>query len=92
MGFSKVDLQNRKGGRNKQKCVVFRSAVAAAALSASISSEEIVNRNKMFLNEAQAIWTVNKTMGIGYDGDDEEVISKIADRLAEDKERAQTQI
>lgn len=90
LGFSKVDLHNRKGGRNKQKCVVFRSAVAAAALSASISSEGIVNRNKMFLSEAQAIWSVNKTMGIGYDGDEEEVISKIADSLAQDKDRTPT--
>lgn len=83
LGFSKVSSQKHMGGRSKQKCVVFRSAVAAAALSASISSDGIANRNRILLNEAQANWAVNKSMGIGYEGDEAEVISKIAEMEAE---------
>ncbi|KAG5547287.1 hypothetical protein RHGRI_013083 [Rhododendron griersonianum] len=45
--------RNRKGGRRrKQKCVVFRSALAAAALS--VSTEGINNRNRILLNESHA--------------------------------------
>lgn len=89
LGLSKANLCDRKGGRNKSKCVVLRSAVAAAALSASVSTEGISNRNKILLNEAQTIWAVNKIMGIGYNGEEEEVISKIAESLeAQNKERA----
>lgn len=82
LGFSKVNTQSNKGRKNKHKCVVFRSAVTAAALSASISSEGIVNRNRIILNEAQAIWECNKIIGVGYDGEEEEVISKIAEMVA----------
>lgn len=57
-------------------------------MSASISSNGIANRNRLLLNEAQTIWEVNKVIGIGYDGDEEEVISKIAEMEAQDKERA----
>lgn len=88
LGFSKITLQKQKGRRDKKKCVVFRSAVEAAALSVFVSSDGIVNRNRILLNEAQAIWSVNKTMGIGYDGDEEEVISKIVEMEAQDMERA----
>lgn len=86
LGFSKVNTGN-KGKKNK-KCVVLRSAVAKAALSASISSEGINNRNRILLNEAQAIWTVDKIMGLSYDGDENEVISKIAEMEALNKQRA----
>ncbi|KAI8549795.1 hypothetical protein RHMOL_Rhmol06G0053100 [Rhododendron molle] len=66
----------RKGGRKrKQKCVVFRSALAAAALS--VSTEGINNRNRILLNESQAVRTVTKIMGTDYFGNDEEVISSI---------------
>lgn len=86
MGFSKVNTGN-KGKKNK-KCVVLRSAIATAALSASISSKGISNRNKILLNEAQAIWTVDK---INYDGDENEVISKIAEMEALNEMRANCQ-
>lgn len=75
---------NYKGGRIKQKCVVFRSAVAAASPSASVSMDTIANRNKTLLNEAKAIWAINKAAGIGYDGDEDEVISKIAEMRVQD--------
>jgi len=89
LGFSKVDNRNHMGrGRTKNKCVVFRSAVAAVALNASVSSEGINNRNRILLDEAQTIWAVNKIMGIGYDGDENEVISKIAELEAQRMESA----
>jgi len=65
--------------------VVLRSAVAAATLSASVSSGGINNRNRILLNEAQSIWEINKLNGIGYDGDEEEVISKIAEMIEHNK-------
>ncbi|KAI8567696.1 hypothetical protein RHMOL_Rhmol02G0141800 [Rhododendron molle] len=88
LGFTKVNSLNNKGRKNKQKCKVFRSAVAAVALSASISSGGIVNRNRIILNEAQTIWECNKIMGMGYDGDEDEVVSRFADMEAEDLDRA----
>ncbi|KAG5550142.1 hypothetical protein RHGRI_015184 [Rhododendron griersonianum] len=88
LGFTKVNPVNNKGRKNKQKCEVFRSAIAAVALSASISSGGIVNINRIILDEAQAIWECNKIMGMGYDGDEDEVISRFADMEAQDLDRA----
>lgn len=67
--------------------MVLRSAVSAAALSASLSSDGINNRNRILLNEAQTIWEMNKLYGIGYDGDENEVISKIVEMIDHDKEK-----
>lgn len=67
----------------------YRSAIAAADLSSlSVSSEGITNRNRILLNEAQAVWSVAKIMGEDYMGDDEEVISKIMIMEEQDDERA----
>lgn len=52
----------------------------------------IVNRNRILLNEAQAAWTVNKMLGLSYDGDEEEVISKIYETEIQDEERAACQL
>lgn len=46
--------------------MVFRSAMAVAALS--VSSEGINNRNRSLLNEAQAGWTVAKDNEGGLNG------------------------
>lgn len=76
-----------KGGRRKkQKCVVFRSAIAAAALS--IFSDGINYRNRIILNESQAAWTVTKIVGTDYLGNDEEFISKIIVTDEEEQLRA----
>lgn len=91
LGFSKVNSRYKKGGGSKKKCVVLRSAVAAEALSASISSDGIANRNRIILNKAQTIWELNKLVGIGYEGDEEEVISKIAEKIAEENDNASYQ-
>lgn len=91
LGYSKVDKGTIKGKKKNNKCVMLRSAVAAAALSASISSGNINNRNRILLDEAKAIWEVDKMFGIRYDGDEMEVISKIADMEALNKARADHQ-
>ncbi|KAG5558711.1 hypothetical protein RHGRI_008616 [Rhododendron griersonianum] len=88
LGFIRVNSFNNKSRNNKPKCAVYRSAVAALALSASISSDGVINRNRIILDEAQIIWTCNKIMGLGYDGEEDEVISKFADLVAEDLDRA----
>lgn len=88
LGYSKVNKGNTKGRRNKSKSVILRSAVASAALSASLSSSGINNRNRILLDEAKAIWEVDKMFGLQYDGDEREVISKIADMEALNKDRA----
>lgn len=74
LGLSKPS-RSRRGRRAKQKCVVFRSAMAAAAIS--VSSEGIMNRNKILLSESKAAWSITKILGTDFMGDDEEVISKI---------------
>lgn len=80
LGLSKALPRKSKGGRKNKKCVVLRSAVAAAGLSASVSSGGISNRNHILLNEVQAIQTIdkvfNKIVGTHFMGDDEEVLSK----------------
>ncbi|KAI8552656.1 hypothetical protein RHMOL_Rhmol06G0282900 [Rhododendron molle] len=75
------------GGRKKQKCVVFRAAAAAVALS--VSSEDIRNRNRLIrLDAAQAAWTVTKIIGADYTGNEEEVVSKIMVMEEQDEVRA----
>lgn len=88
LGYTKVN-PGKGGGRNKNKSVVLRPTIAAtAALTASISSGGINNRNRILLDEAQAIWAINKMHGINYDGDEQEVVSKIVDLEAKVKEKA----
>lgn len=58
--------------------------MAAAALF--VSSEGINNRNKILLNEAQAVLAVAKIMAEDYLGDEEEVISKIMGMEEQDDE------
>lgn len=72
--------------RRKQKCAVFRSAIAAAALS--VSTVVITNKNGILLNELQAVWTVTKMVGTDYMGNDEEVISKFMVTDEEEELRA----
>lgn len=62
--------------KRKQKGAIFRLATAAIALS--ISSVGINNRNCILLNDAQGVWEFNKSLGLGYDGDEGEVESRIA--------------
>lgn len=67
--------KHKKGGKKSKKCVVFRSAIAAAALS--VSTEGTRNRNRIILDEKKAAWTITKIIGEDFMGNDEEVISRI---------------
>ncbi|KAF7114134.1 hypothetical protein RHSIM_RhsimUnG0098100 [Rhododendron simsii] len=73
MGFFRKSVRERgKTKRHKPKAI-FLSAVAAMSLS--ISSNGIDNRNRIILDETQAVWVIDMiTLGIGYDGDEGEVI------------------
>ncbi|GFS40280.1 hypothetical protein Acr_00g0067550 [Actinidia rufa] len=75
LGLSK-SMKSKKGGRRgKHKCVVYRSAMAAVALS--VSSEGITNRNRLLISESNAAWSITKILGTDYMGKDDEVISTI---------------
>ncbi|KAI8551124.1 hypothetical protein RHMOL_Rhmol06G0160900 [Rhododendron molle] len=88
LGFTRVNSLDNKSRNNKSKCTVYRSVVAALALSTCISSDGVINKNRIVLDEAQVIWTCNKIMGLGYDGEEGEVISKFVDMVIEDLDRA----
>ncbi|KAH7858180.1 hypothetical protein Vadar_020949 [Vaccinium darrowii] len=62
-----------KGRKKRNKCVLVRSAIAAAALC--ISSERIKNRNRIILNEEETVRTIAKIMSEDFMGNDEEVLS-----------------
>ncbi|GFZ09917.1 hypothetical protein Acr_21g0005160 [Actinidia rufa] len=66
LGLSKPTMTKKGGRRGKQKCVVVRSAMAAAALS--VSTEGITNRNKILISESKAAWSVTKILGTDYMG------------------------
>ncbi|KAI8527605.1 hypothetical protein RHMOL_Rhmol12G0088300 [Rhododendron molle] len=76
-----IPKTKKKGGK-RSKVVLFRFAVAAAALP--ISFERV---SRTHLDEAQAIWEVNKIMGLSYMGDEKDVIRRIVIMEVEDEER-----
>lgn len=80
-------LPKNRGGRKKQNCVVFRSAVVfrSTVVATTLSFESINSRNMIQLNETKAVWAINKIVGVDYMGDDEEVSSKIMIMKAEDE-------
>lgn len=53
---------------------MFRSAIAATSLY--VSTNGIRNRNRILLNEAQAVQALDKILGTRPEGDEEEVVSK----------------
>ncbi|KAI7986952.1 hypothetical protein LOK49_LG14G00970 [Camellia lanceoleosa] len=67
---------SRRGGRKKGgKPATIRSA--AASYSLSLSSDAIANRNRILLNEAEAVWQIGKLLDLHSDEHDAEVVSKI---------------
>ncbi|KAI7985208.1 Pyruvate decarboxylase 2 [Camellia lanceoleosa] len=58
-----------KGKRRKAKRILKRGAIfraAADATSSSISSGSIINRNRIILSEAQAVWEMGKDKTDGW--------------------------
>lgn len=84
-----LNLTKPSSERKKQKCVVYRSAAAAMALS--VSTDGIVNRNRILLNEAQAARALDNLFGNNFKGSEEEVVSKILQMEIQDAERAELQ-
>ncbi|KAI8523447.1 hypothetical protein RHMOL_Rhmol13G0074300 [Rhododendron molle] len=66
-----IPKSKKKVERKKKKCVVFRSAIAAAALSAFSR-----DTNRLHLDDAKTTWSIEKILGEDYLGVDEEALSK----------------
>ncbi|KAH7861656.1 hypothetical protein Vadar_029023 [Vaccinium darrowii] len=79
LGVKEIDEDGRGGGRRRRKTkqVVFRSA--AAAVSLTLSSEGIRNRNRILLDEAQAVWAMGKIVGGKAASSENEIISKLVE-------------
>ncbi|KAH7845546.1 hypothetical protein Vadar_003376 [Vaccinium darrowii] len=80
LGVKETNDSDTGGGRRrrrKTKQVVFRSA--AAAVSLTLSSEGIRNRNRILLDEAQAVWTMGKIVGGKAESSENEIISKLVE-------------
>lgn len=82
-----IPKSKKKGKKKKQSRVLFRSTVVVA-VALPISSQGI---KRTHLNEAQAIWTVNKIMGLHYMGDEQDLIRRLAIMEGEYEERAKGQ-
>lgn len=68
---------------NLKKGAIFRSAVAAISLSMASKS----GSGQLLLNEAEASLQIGKVLGLNYDGNEVEVLSKLVELEGEDKER-----
>ncbi|CAL5352796.1 unnamed protein product [Camellia sinensis] len=68
---------------NLRKGVVFRSAVAAISLSMASSN----SRGRLLRSEAEASIQIGKVLGLDCQGQEEEVISKLAALEAQDLQR-----
>lgn len=55
--FNKLIYRRKGSKKQRQNGAIFRSA--AAAISLSIYSDGINNRNRILLNNAQAVWEAN---------------------------------
>lgn len=62
---------------------MFRVAVAAAALSSSLEGI-----NRIHLNETQTLLSLEKIIGIDYEGNEEDIVRGFMAEEAEDAERA----
>lgn len=78
LGFPKSKM---KGGKKKQSDLL-RSTVAIAALPLSS-----IGINRTHIDKAQAVWAVNKIMGLHYSGDGKDLTRQFAIMEAEDEER-----
>ncbi|KAI8543853.1 hypothetical protein RHMOL_Rhmol08G0251400 [Rhododendron molle] len=73
----------KKVGKKKQSCALIRSANAAVALPISF-----VSINMTHLNETQAVWSLNKIMGLSYLRNEKDLTQRLAIMGAEDEEKA----
>ncbi|KAL7170761.1 hypothetical protein ACSBR2_035601 [Camellia fascicularis] len=88
---SYFDLAKRYGqkrasaGISDPKTAIWRAAVAAISLSASIENERY--KGRYVLNEAQATLKMGEILEIEYNGKEAEVLTKIVELAMKDMER-----
>ena len=71
--------------KKAQKGTVFRATVAAASISAPV--DEGSRRNRIIVDEAQAVLQMGKYLGIDFGGKEKETIEKIIEWEEEDVRR-----
>ncbi|GMP94286.1 hypothetical protein CsSME_00043795 [Camellia sinensis var. sinensis] len=74
---------------NLRKGAVFRSAVTAA-ISLSMAGKS--SRERLVLSLLEATLALGKTLGIDFEGKDEEVISKLQQLEAKDMEKVRARV
>lgn len=79
--FGKSTLNLRKGA-------VFRSAAVAISLSMASKS----SKWRIILSKTEATLELGKTLGIDFEGKDEEVISKLQQLEANDLEKVRARV
>ncbi|GMP49356.1 hypothetical protein CsSME_00016367 [Camellia sinensis var. sinensis] len=72
--------------RGFQRGAIFRAA--AAAISSSLSQTSRLSKHDMLVNEAQATIRVGQSLGIDFEGKDDEVMRKIIEMEENDMEQA----
>ncbi|CAL5334039.1 unnamed protein product [Camellia sinensis] len=82
-------LRNEKRKRKKKhtsKSIIFRPA--ATAIERLDLSEGITSPNNLLLNEAKAILQLGKSLGINFNGEEDDILNKIIEVELKDKERS----
>lgn len=72
--------------KHTSKSVIFRPA--AAAIARSDLSEDVTSPSNLLLNEAKATLQLDKSVGINFNGKEEDVLNKIIELELQDKERS----
>ncbi|KAL7240649.1 hypothetical protein ACSBR2_006323 [Camellia fascicularis] len=72
--------------KHTSKSVIFRPA--AAAIARSDLSEDVTSPSNLLLNEAKATLQLGKSLGINFNGKEEDVLNKIIELELQDKERS----
>ncbi|KAG5534448.1 hypothetical protein RHGRI_022547 [Rhododendron griersonianum] len=82
----KVAINSVKGKRKRK--TIYDILGYARVNSSNNKGRKNKQKNRIILNEAQAVWTCNKILGMGCDGDEDEVVSKIAEMEAQNLDKA----
>ncbi|KAL7235112.1 hypothetical protein ACSBR1_018575 [Camellia fascicularis] len=72
--------------KHTSRSVIFKPA--AAGFARSDLSEGVTSSNNLFLNEAKATIQLGKSLGINFNGEEDDVLNKIIELELKDKERS----
>ncbi|CAL5356809.1 unnamed protein product [Camellia sinensis] len=72
--------------KHSSKSVIFR--LATVAIARSDLSEGVTSLSNLLLNEAKATLQLGKSLGINFNGKEEDVLNKIIELELQDKERS----